>query len=297
MIPKSQYFIFLLMLSLVWSCQPGDSPQAETPVAETPKRIVSLGGVLTDVLVALDQTDQLVGCDITSTYPAEVVAELPKLGHISQLNAEAILALQPDIIFADSAQMASSAALQQLEESGVEVIGIVTSSSLDNSVRIAQQLQAHLSIDEQAIDALAQRIAQGEERLQAAAIQYQSEPKVLFIYARGTGRLSVAGTGTGAADVIEMAGGKNAISSFEGFKTLSAEALLEAQPDVILMFSSGLASVDGKEGLAQIPGISQTPAFQQDRVVAMDGHYLLAFGTQAPEAVFDLAQQIHNPSE
>jgi iron complex transport system substrate-binding protein len=60
------------------------------------------------------------------------------------------------------------------------------------------------------------------------------------------------------------------------------------------MFTSGLASLDGKDGLANIPGISQTPAFQHDQIIAMDGHYLLGFGPRAAKAVGELAGKLHN---
>ena len=103
----------------------------------------------------------------------------------------------------------------------------------------------------------------------------------------------VGGTQTSASAIIEKAGGVNAIQSFDNFQALTPEALLEAAPDVILMFTSGLASLDGKEGLKQIPGMSQTPAFQNDRIVAMDGHYLTAFGPRAGKAAIELAQKIH----
>ena len=74
---------------------------------------------------------------------------------------------------------------------------------------------------------------------------------------------------------------------------MTPESLVEANPDVILMFTSGLASLDGKEGLSQIPGINQTPAYQNDRIVAMDGHYLVSFSSRAGQAALELAQQIH----
>ena len=130
-------------------------------------------------------------------------------------------------------------------------------------------------------------------QLSATLEGFTESPKVLFIYARGAGRLMVAGANTSAAAIIEKAGGQNAIRSFEGFKTMTPESLIEAVPDVILMFSSGLASLDGKEGLGQIPGISQTPAYKNNRIIAMDGHYLTAFGPRVGQAALELARGIH----
>lgn len=103
----------------------------------------------------------------------------------------------------------------------------------------------------------------------------------------------VGGTTTSANDMIEMVGGQNAITSFEDFAALTPEALLEAAPDVILMFESGLASLDGLEGLGQIPGMAEVPAYKNGRVITMDGHYLLGFGPRAAQAALELATQLH----
>ena len=73
-------------------------------------------------------------------------------------------------------------------------------------------------------------------------------------------------------------------------EALSAEGLLQAQPDAILLFESGLQSLGGKEGLMQVEGIAQTPAGRNDRFIAMDGLYLLGFTPRAGEAAFELAE-------
>ncbi|MEM1214501.1 MAG: ABC transporter substrate-binding protein [Bacteroidota bacterium] len=283
-------FLLLLTVSLFgWSRQ----QSAITYDLTAPPRVISLSGAITDVLVTLGQADALVGRDVTSTYPAETTAEIPSLGHVSQLNAEAILALRPEIIFVEADQAKQSSVLDQLSGSSVKVVPIQTEYSLANAGKIAEQLQAHMPIAPERVAALLQQNENTQARLQKTLSNVKESPKVLFIYARGAGRLLVAGTETSASTVIDLAGGTNAIQSFTGFKALNSEALIEARPDVILMFTSGLASLDGKKGLAQIPGMLQTPAFQQNRIIAMDGHYLTGFGTQAGQAVEELARNIH----
>jgi iron complex transport system substrate-binding protein len=120
----------------------------------------------------------------------------------------------------------------------------------------------------------------------------EETPKVLFIYARGKGSLMVAGKNTAASVMIELAGGQNAVQSFEGFRALSAEGLMEAQPEVLLLFDSGLQSLGGVEGLLQIPGLAQTPAGQQGHIIGMDGLYLLGFTPRAARAAADLSGRL-----
>ena len=81
--------------------------------------------------------------------------------------------------------------------------------------------------------------------------------RVMFIYARAAGTLSVAGLNTGAHTMIVMAGGENAVTEYEDYRPLTAEAALAAAPDVILMFSSRLESLGGQEGLLDLPGIAR----------------------------------------
>ncbi|MEM9918290.1 MAG: ABC transporter substrate-binding protein [Bacteroidota bacterium] len=284
----------LLFLLLAFSCQQGEHrTSSESGVAEAPAKIISLSGFLTELLCEMGHKDQLVGRDVTSTYPADVQS-LPSLGHISQLNMEAVLALQPDVILLEAEQMGRAKGLSKLTEAGIQLISVPTSKTLDNSLRAAAFIREHLAGDEAAIGKIQAQITKDSLALAEQLANQIEKPRVLFLYARGAGRLMVGGRHTAAEAIIEKAGGQNALTSFDDYKPLTPEALVEAAPDVILMFKSGLASLDGKEGLSQITGISQTPAYQNDRIVAMDGHYLTAFGPRVGQAARELANKIHD---
>lgn len=299
-------FISLLLLgvfiSVLHSCGESavnstttmDATEANEP---SQQRIVSLSGTITELLYYLNVEEELVGVDITSVYP-EAATQLPKLGHVSQLNTEALLQLKPTVVLVDKEQQEQEA-LQQLTAAGVKVVGLTFSQNLDNAVGLAKQLQVPLPITQAQIAALEQQLTADRVVLERslAAMDGQAKPKVLFLYARGTNRLMVAGTDTTAEAMIEAAGGQNAITDFSDFQALTPEALVAAAPEVILMFTSGLASLDGVEGLSQVPGIAQTPAYRNKRVIAMDGAYLLGFGPRAVEAATELAKQLHNPKE
>ncbi|MEM9819476.1 MAG: ABC transporter substrate-binding protein [Bacteroidota bacterium] len=284
----------LIVLFSIGACQQNQSSSATTSTSDEAtksQRIVSLSGLLTEVLFELGYGDQIVGRDVTSTYPAEAQA-LPDLGHVSKLNVEAILALKPDVIFVEESQK-SKATLTQLSQAGIELIFVSTSFYISNAINAARVIGQHLHTDPQIIDQMAQKIEADSLQLVEQIAKYSEQPKVLFIYARGAGRLMVAGKNTSAAAIIERAGGKNAIQSFSDFRALTPEALIEASPEVILMFTSGLASLDGKSGLEQITGIPQTPAFKNNRIIAMDGHYLTAFGPRIVQAAIELSNKMH----
>jgi iron complex transport system substrate-binding protein len=130
--------------------------------------------------------------------------------------------------------------------------------------------------------------AAGAERASAGGA-----PKVLFVYARGAGTLMVAGRATPADAMIRLAGGRNAVEDFDGFKPLTAEAVVAAAPDVVLMLSRGVESLGGPAAIWTQPGMAQTPAAAQQRLVVMDDLYLLGFGPRLADAVRDLGRQLH----
>src|SRR5699024_37590 len=116
--------------------------------------------------------------------------------------------------------------------------------------------------------------------------------KVLFIYARGAGTMLVSGTETFADAMIELAGAQNAVQDFSDFKPLSAESLVAADPDVILMFTGGLKSMGGVSGLLKVPGVSQTKAGRNKKIITMDGELMGGFTLRLPKAIRELHHKI-----
>ncbi|MEC8052457.1 MAG: ABC transporter substrate-binding protein, partial [Myxococcota bacterium] len=117
---------------------------------------------------------------------------------------------------------------------------------------------------------------------------FTKKPKVLFIYARGSRVLNISGHSTSAHAVIELAGGTNAFGDIEGFKPMTSEAVVAAQPDVILMLSRGVGSIGGEAKVFDLPGIALTPAGKNRQVLVMDDLKLLGFGPRLGEAILEL---------
>ena len=78
----------------------------------------------------------------------------------------------------------------------------------------------------------------------------------------------------------------------ESRRDMTPEALVAANPDVLLLFDSGLQSLGGTAGLLQVPGIAQTTAGRTGRVVEMDGQLLTGFGPRLGLAATELAKKL-----
>lgn len=248
-------------------------------------RLVSLSGPVSEIVCALGRQGQLVGVDVTSTYPA-ALEKLPKVGHSRNISAEGVLALRPTLVVGTTESLKPEVAAQ-LRSAGVAVQLFQQEFSVAGTQQLIKDVAAAFGATAQVPAVLGQLTADlAKVRKPAGA------PKVLFIYARGAGTLMVAGQGTSAEKIIQLAGGQNAAAGFTDFKPLTAEALVAANPDVLLLFDSGLASLGGKAGLANIPGVAQTTAGRTGRVVEMDGELLTGFGPRLGLAAAELARKL-----
>lgn len=276
----------LIAVSAFISCNV-DS-QTSTGFTDTAK-IVSLNGSVSEVLVELGLENNIVGVDVASTYPASL-AEKPRVGHSRQIAAEGVLALAPDIVIATTNDLNPEVA-EQIRNAGVRIYLFDHDYSVEGTKRLIQSLADSLDRKQEA-EATLMRL---EKDLQQAkpAKQDAAKPKVLFIYARGTGTMMVAGKDTQVDQMISLAGGENAITDFSDFKPLTAEALVAANPDVILMFDTGLSSLGGVDQLLEVQGVKQTKAGKNRKIVEMDGQLLTGFSPRLGKAIQELSSKIH----
>lgn len=267
----------------------GDAPSVNAQDTEA-ERILPLGGSVTEIVYALGQGERVVGVDVSSLHP-ESATEKPSVGYYRQLSAEGVLSLNPDLILALEGT-GPPAVLDQLRSANVQVEEIPDEPTVEGT---RQKIRQVAELVGQA-DAGAELIAEMERELETARAlreQASSTPRVLFIYARGSGTMSVAGSGTSAESMIELAGAENALNGIDGFKPLTAEAVVNAEPDVLLLLDRGLDSVGGVDGLLEQPGVAMTPAGENRRVVAMDDLLLLGFGPRLGIAVRELTEKLH----
>ncbi|ANK82515.1 MAG: hypothetical protein TEF_18245 [Rhizobiales bacterium NRL2] len=258
-------------------------------VAE-PRRIVSAGGSVTEIIHALGAGDRLVGVDSTSFHPPEV-RNLPDVGYLRALSAEPVLSLFPDMVLAE-ADAGPPEALTQLRAAGVEV---VTAPDEPDIAGVAAKIDAVAAAlgREAAGEALKSDMLARWGEVREAVATTGERPRVLFVLSTGSGAPLVAGLETSAAGIIEMAGGENAIRDFTNFRPLTPEAGVALAPDVILVTRRTVDMLGGEAALLALPGLAATPAAESGRVVAMDGLLLLGFGPRTPEAAARLARALH----
>ncbi len=282
----NKLYIYLLpiVFAAFFSCKKEDNKSVieVTEPAVAAQRIVSLNGAVTEVLSTLGRETEIVGVDVTSTYPESVKKTAKDLGHVRSISIEAILALKPTLILGTDKDI-SPELLEKLKASKIQTELFHQEFSPEGSKKLIGEVAAAIGTTD--------GVAQLQENINASLknVKPLAKPvKVLFIYARGANMLMVSGTGTPVDKMIALAGGKNAVTEFEDFKPLTPEALIKGNPDVILMFDSGLESVGGKEGILKIPGVDKTTAGKNKSIINMDGALLSGFGPRTGEAASQL---------
>lgn len=259
------------------------------------ERIVTLGFDITELVFALGAGEHVVGVDSSSGYPAEV-EKLPKVGYYRKFAAEGVLSLRPTLVVA-SALAGPPAALDQLRKAGVRVVVVDEVSDLESArKRIGTVAEAIGRVE--AGNALVQRLDREVQEAKALGDKVRAAaPRVLFLFSPTPSVLNVGGKETVASEVIAMAGGKLAVDSFQGYRPISTEALVAAQPDVLLVTERTLASLGGPEKLWSVPGLSLTPAGKAKRMVVLEDTLLLGMGPRVGEAVSQLARQLVEAKE
>ena len=267
--------------------------RGETVVIHSTERIISLNGSSTEILFALGVGANVVGCDASSTYPKHVKETLPSVGYQYQLNAEGILSLRPTLVIG-RADVKPPQVIEQLRMAGVTVLLFKEPRTFDEAKQRLSTIGKAVGRQERAtslISALEKDIETLKSKINAR--QGHAKLKALFLYLRGPQTAFVLGRDSGPGAMLEIAGATNAAGKITGTKPMTAEAVIAAQPDVYVLFESGLKSIGGVEGLLKVPGLAQTPAGRNKRVVAMDGLYLSGFGPRCGKAALDLFRGIY----
>ena len=263
---------------------------ATGPAAGEPTRIISVGGAITESVFALGMGQHLVAVDSTSLYP-EAANDLPNVGYMRTLSAEPILALNPELVLLH-ADAGPAAVIKQLEESGLAMLQLPKAISIEGAADVIREIAQALG-KEATGQMLAERIVVEAKSVMAAAGALPDKPKVLFLLSIGGGAPLASGTGTAAAGIIAAAGGVNAINGYEGYKPLSPEAAVAANPDVILVTHRTVRLMGGRDAILDRAEVRSTIAGVNRHLVAVDGLLMFGFGPRTAEAVRTLAEALH----
>jgi iron complex transport system substrate-binding protein len=258
-----------------------------------PTRIVTLSGDMTEIVFALGLGANVVGCDLSSVYPEEAES-LPKVGVEFMLMAEAVLAQSPTVVIGDE-DARPVEAIAQVREAGVPVVIFPRFMGLEAAAEKIRAVAHVLGVDaageelattvQAEIDAVAARAAGVTERPRAALVYLASSRTMLMLGPNSV--MDGLFEAVGAIDVSPTAGA-------DGYAPLSAEALVAGDPEVIVTGERGFNQyAGGMDGFLQLPGVAETTAGRDRRVLVYEDLFLLGLGPRTGQLLAQLFADLH----
>lgn len=270
---------------------------ALAPAGAEGARVVGVGAAVTEIIYALDAGERLVGVDTQSIHPPQATT-LPQVGYVRQLSVEGLASLEPDLIIAAS-DAGPPQAVARIRELGVRLVLAEPAHSIAEAAERIRVVANALGLPERG-EAMATSV---QERAEAASAHYlqvaeggaqQRKPRVALFLGRGAGSPTAAGADTVGQAMIDLAGGENVFADMRGFKPVSAEALIAAAPEVVVVTAHMIDQAGSLENLvATLPGLALTPAAATGRVASMDIVELFSFGPRLPDAISHLGAVLH----
>ncbi len=290
-----------------------DAPQPSLPVTLTDaqgtkvtvtdtSRVLALDlyGTLSRTVFELGMGDSLVGRDLSTQFAeADDLPLVTGQGH--DLNAEALLELDPTLIITDTS-LGPWDVILQMRDAGIPVVVVDSSRNLDNVSEITEMVAAALGVSEAGADLAARtdsEITQMQADIAAVAPPESERLRTVFLYVRGAANVYyMFGKGSGATDLIDAAGGYDVTEEigWSGMRPVTAEGLVAAQPELVVMMTKGLESTGGVDGLLEkLPALAQTPAGENERFVTIDDSLILGYGPATAQVLNGLAVAILAP--
>ena len=255
-------------------------------------RIVSLSKQLTEMLFALGKGHDIVASDLTSSYP-DSAKLLPKVGYHRALNAEGIIAMNPDIVI-HSNDIGPLTVIPQLEKVGLHLKTFGGANTFDSAKILLADLGKFFGAETQA-DSIIKKMDAGMQAVTAAQQTNKDTPTVMIIhYGQANNIYFVMSGRNGPGDkMILAAGGKPSKYDAKGAKQISAEAVALSNPDIIIATDFGFDKMGSVENFKTIPGVALTNAAKNNRIYRFEEHDLVYFGPRSPDNILKLMQFIH----
>jgi len=254
--------VAIASLASLSSCS--EAPARE--VAPTSReRIVSLSPAITRTLVDLGVEDRIVG---RTPYCRAVEASVPAVGSLLEIDAEAIRAVDPDVVLVQPPAAGVDPGLVRLAEREgwtVETFRLDSIRDLEAMLEgVAEVIATGDPIRDEPIAAASMRLREALVAASAPLEKSIAERLGRVIVLFGVDPPMAFGRGTFPDRLLARLGVANAIDA-DGYPQLSAEDLVELEPDVVILLRD--APRDADDPLARLRDLRLERA--GDRIVVV----------------------------
>jgi iron complex transport system substrate-binding protein len=219
---------------------------AASPVTP-PARVVTLAPHLTELVYAAGAGDRIVGTVDTSDHPA-AARKILRIGDVTRLDAERLLALRPDLVIAwsDGTPAEQLALLKRL---GVRSLAMRQNTLAD--VPAAVEQLGRLFGTERIADAEARRL---RDQLAGLRARYAAAPLLRVFYQVWDTPLYTLGGTQVATEMLAVCGARNVFAAerHSAF-AVDVESVYAAAPDVVVLAGSPAETAEWRARWTQRP--------------------------------------------
>jgi iron complex transport system substrate-binding protein len=230
----------------------------------------------------------VVGVSSDSDWPAEANSK-PKIGTFWQPNTEVIIAAKPDLVVCETFLQQNEAA-QVLKRAGLNVLALRV-ESVDELFAAIQSIGQATGCSEKA-EQLATAI---KEQLDQIRKESSSLKKVKVLWVIQTEPVRVAGVNTFVNEIIEFAGGQNAIApTGDQYPAISSEEIIGCGAEVIIQSAMGSEDMTKQQASAEKfwSRFSNLPAVKNKRIYIINPDTVLRLGPRVGEGAQTVAQYL-----
>jgi iron complex transport system substrate-binding protein len=267
-----------------------DDAGRQVTVRRQPARIVSAAPSTTEILFALGLGDRVVGVTTFCDYP-EAAKSKPKIGGLRP-NLEAVVAQQPDLVLGVRGTPDDLIAALEAQQIPVAILNPSGFAGVLANIRAVGQMTDTAAAAAQLVETMQQRW----DAVAAKAKTATTRPRVLYeIDASDPAAISAAGAGTFIDAMITAAAGANVVAALapgQQYPKLSAEAVLTANPDLIILGDAQFGQ--SAETVARRPGWSTLAAVQRGAIAGIaDSNLTSRAGPRLVDGLEVVAKAIH----
>lgn len=267
-----------------------DATGNEITIEKKPTRIVSLMPSNTEIVFAVGAGDAVVGVTDWDNYPEEVL-KIEKIGGLD-FNVEKVMALEPDLVLANSSGMSNSDGYKQLQSVGIPVVVVPDATSFKevyNSISLIGKVVGAETKAKEIINTMDEKLAEIKEK---ASVITEDKMKTVWVEVQPQPDLYTTGKGTFIDDMLSIIHAKNAAGDYEGWVKFTEEDALLLNPDVIVV-TYGFYVENPTEMVYSREAWKDVPAVKNKQVFEVDADKVNRSGPRLIEGVEELASVIY----
>ncbi len=249
--------------------------------ARNPERIVSLAPDITEILYALGLGDKIIAVDSDSDYPPEATRK-QKVGTFWKPSTEAILTMKPDLVITQWFAEQKSAA-DTLDQLGYQTL-VLSMQKFSELSEVINKIGKATGTPDKAKQ-LSNDI---ENKINELKAKYNRTEKIKVLWVIQDEPLRIAGRDTFLNELIEAAGGENAIGkTLQQYPSISAEVIISCGAEVIIQSAMSKDNLESQQKNAELfwNKYPNLPAVKNGRIYVLYSDTLLRLGPRLPEGI------------